>query len=99
MRFCVLSIMALVCTVLSFNMYADDTGSTPSRQENVVSESDGKWIVNHADSRRIYAVQCGLDVTLFALKYFKIDYSLPRVSLGLPFTMEGISLADIQHML
>jgi hypothetical protein len=60
--------------------------------------SDGKWIVNHPDSRKIYAVQCGVDVTLFALKYFKVEYSLPRVSLGLPLSENGISIADIQQM-
>jgi hypothetical protein len=88
----------LLSVVFCFNGIADDEASV-SRQENVISEPDGRWIINHPDSRKIYAVQCGLDVTLFTLKYFKIDYSLPRVSLGLPLTTEGISLADIQQVL
>jgi hypothetical protein len=54
-------------------------------QNTVESVLDGKWIINHPDSHKIYAVQCGLDVTIFALKYFKIEYSLPRVSMELPF--------------
>jgi hypothetical protein len=67
-------------------------------QSTVESESDGKWIINHPDSHKIYAVQCGLDVAIFTLKYFKVEYSLPRVSMGLPLSEKGISLADIQLM-
>jgi hypothetical protein len=59
-------------------------------QNTVESVPDGKWIVNHPDSRKIYAVQCGLDVTLFTLKYFKIEYSLPRVSMELPLSENGL---------
>lgn len=76
----------------SFNLNAEEV------VPHFTSEADGKWIINHPDSRKIYAVQCGLDATLFTLKYFKVDYSLPRVSLGLPLTTDGISLADIQQM-
>ncbi|MDR2171947.1 MAG: DUF1573 domain-containing protein [Planctomycetaceae bacterium] len=71
----------------------------PSLQSTVESTSDGIWLINHPNSRRIYAVQCGLDVTLFTLKYFKVDYSLSRVSMGLPLSDKGISLADIQQIL
>ena len=92
--FFVLPIAMITFMAFPFDMNAGDAGQT-----NVSTESDGKWVINHPDSRKIYAVQCGLDVTLFALKYFKVDYSLPRVSLGLPLSTDGISLADIQQML
>jgi len=65
----------------------------------IESSTDGKWIVNHPNSRKIYGIQCGLDVTLFTLKYFKVNYSLLRVSLGLPLSEEGIALTEIQKML
>jgi hypothetical protein len=68
-------------------------------QNMIESLPEGKWIINHPYSQKIYAVQCGLDVTLFTLKYFKINYSLTRVSLGLPLSEMGVSLADIQQML
>jgi len=98
-RFWVVSIVVLLFAVLSFVVNAEDVDPVANGRTNVSSETDGRWVINHPDSRRIYAVQCGLDVTLFALKYYKIDYSLVRVSLGLPLTTDGISLADIQQML
>ena len=98
-RFWCTSVAKLFFVVFSVVVNAEDVVPTSDEQTGVSSESDGRWIINHPDSRRIYAVQCGLDVTLFALKYYKIDYSLVRVSLGLPLTTDGISLADIQQML
>ena len=93
-RLYVLTIAILILTATASKVNAEEV-----KQVNVSSESDGKWVISHPDSRRIYAVQCGLDVTLFTLKYFKIDYSMPRISLGLPLTTDGISLADIQQTL
>ena len=92
-RFCILLAVAMITatTATMANGQPDSTGYS--------SEADGRWIINHPDARRFYAVQCGLDVTLFALKYFKIDYSLVRVSLGLPLSTDGIALADVQQML
>ena len=89
----------LIIVLLAFTAFSCCVNAVEVRQTSITSEVDGKWIINHPDSRRIYAVQCGLDVTLLALKYFKVDYSLPRVSLGLPLSPDGISLADIQQML
>ncbi|MDR1492228.1 MAG: DUF1573 domain-containing protein [Planctomycetaceae bacterium] len=91
-----------VLIIFSFSLSAEETVTqqeVPKEQNMVESTPDGKWIINSTDSRKIYAIQCGLDVTLFALKYFKIEYSLPRVSVGLPLTEKGISLADIQQIL
>lgn len=85
----------------SFGSCTEITIDVAGRQANmtdVSSEMDGRWVISHPDVQRIYAVQCGLDVTLFVLKYFKIDYSLTHVSLGLPLTSDGISLVDIQQM-
>ena len=60
---------------------------------------DGSQIVTHGRNDRIYVVQCGLDTTIFALEYFHIKYPLDKVSLGLPFTEEGIALSDIGAIL
>ena len=92
-RFCTLfaAVVIAITTANASNGQPNTTGASP--------EADGRWIINHPDTRRIYAVQCGLDVTLFALKYYNIDYSLVCVSLGLPLSTDGISLADIQQLL
>ncbi|MDR0609915.1 MAG: DUF1573 domain-containing protein [Planctomycetaceae bacterium] len=66
---------------------------------NIVSLPDGRFIINTLNSKRIYAIQCGLDVTVFTLKYFKLDYSLTNVSIGLPLSNNGISMKDIKQML
>lgn len=92
-------IFSLFCVVYLRAHEAAKVDAVATGSDTVDSETDGKWIINHPDARKIYAVQCGLDVTLFVLKYFKIDYSLPRVSLGLPLSTDGIALADIQKML
>jgi hypothetical protein len=99
-QFYTLFVAVVLLTVLS--TVADNTTLPTNKQTetaDISSESDGRWIINYSDSRKIYAVQCGFDVTLFALKYFKIDYSLLRVSLGLPLTTDGIALSDVQQML
>jgi len=83
-RFRGTSIAVLFFVSFSVALNAESVVSTPDKQTGVSSESDGRWIINHPDSRRIYAVQCGLDVTLFALKYYLYcpTYSLLLYLLG-----------------
>jgi hypothetical protein len=73
--------------------------STIENRQGVVSLLDGKFIVNTPDSKRIYAIQCGLDVTIFTLKYFNVNYSFPKVSMELPLSNSGISMKDIKSIL
>lgn len=101
MKLSCLGLMCVLClllgpTIQDASLFAQEDDSAESQPE---MRDDGTWIINHPDSRRIFAVQCGLDATLFVLKYFKVEYSLRSVSVGLPLSKAGISLADIQQML
>ncbi len=71
----------------------------PSRLTAAEPDADGNWRVSHADGESIPVSQCGLNVTLFALEYFRQDYDVKRVSVALPPTDDGIRCADIKSAL
>jgi hypothetical protein len=59
----------------------------------------GNWRVSHAEGESYAISQCGLNVTVFALEYFGVDYQVRHVSVGLPPTEDGIRFLDIKTML
>lgn len=62
-------------------------------------DEQGNWRVSHASGESYPISQCGLNVTVFTLEYFRVAYDIQPVSLALPPNEEGIRLLDIKTVL
>ncbi|GEM_PF-3992862 len=62
-------------------------------------DADGNWTVSHGKGETVRISQCGLNVAVFALEYFHVDYRVKPVAAGLPPTEEGIRFSDIKAMI
>jgi hypothetical protein len=60
---------------------------------------DDAYAITFSDGQRIYTSQCGLNVTVFLLELFKLDYDLNETAARLKPDADGISLASIQEAL
>lgn len=89
----------VIITNFCFIRADENTDQPPVSGMSIDFETGGEWFINSPNQRKIYAIQCGIDVTLFALKYFGVDYSLNRVSFALPLSEKETSLAHIHQLL
>jgi hypothetical protein len=72
-KFLLLANTLMLESLFLFNsLSADDSTKsevTTQGLNTVISTPNGEWLIG---SQKVYAAQCGVDVTLFTLKYFKV---------------------------
>ncbi len=62
-------------------------------------DSTGNWVLKSPGRDPQFITQCGLNVAIASLEFFRVPYSPKIVSLSLPIEKEGIRFSSIKHIL
>jgi uncharacterized protein DUF1573/peptidase C39-like protein len=79
-------------------LFVSGLAFTPALAQ-VEMDKNGNWFIHEKNGRPRRLSPCGINVTLFALECFKVEYTPKLVSAALPPNEDGVRLADIQAVL